>query len=247
MMRRDMLEDFQVVFSNQRGRFGADQGRPLAIWKSQNRQLKERMERQLEELFRQKLSSEDIQLFLTEIHQEGCGFAAATTIIMQKYVQHPELYEIEYGFPFYKRGEQVDFVSMLLDFYFTQNNWHHLPHTPIRFKLRHPGIKAGDIRMNLYRYTKAHGLAVKGKWLGWPSTYRIKQELGRGKIVTMTSYLSHMHLISPTDASYQNKKINFHTIMIVGCNEKTQRFIVSSWGDAYELEKLPLFSSFFSY
>ena len=246
-MRKKMPGDFRRVFSDQRGRFGADQGRPLMIWKGQNHQLKACIEKQLEELFRQKLSAEEIQRFLTEIHQEGCGFAAATTIIMQKYAQNPELYEVVYGFPFFKRNQQVDFVSMLLDFYSTQNNWHHVPHTPIRFKLRHPGIKAGDIRMNLYRYTKEHGQAIKGKWLGWPSAYRIQKELAQGKIVTMTSYLTHMHLISPLEAKYQDKKINFHTVMLVGFNEETQRFVVSSWGDYYELAYLPLFSSFFSY
>ncbi|TLG80693.1 hypothetical protein [Vagococcus zengguangii] len=246
-MRKQMPEDFQVVFSDRRGQFGADQGRPLAIWKGQNGQLKACIEQQLEALFRQELTSEDIQRFLTEVHQEGCGFAAATTIIMQKYEQNPALYEVAYGFPYFKNGQRVDFISLLLDFYFTQNNWHHLPHTSLRFKLRHPGIKAGDIRMNVYRYTKEHGEPIKGKWLWWPSPYQIRQELNQGKIVTMTSYLTHMRLISPRDAVYQDKKINFHTVMLVGFNEETQRFIVSSWGDYYELDRLPWLSSFFSY
>ncbi|MGX6962148.1 hypothetical protein [Vagococcus xieshaowenii] len=246
-MRKELKEDYQEVFRSIRGQFGADQGRPLAIWKDNHSVLKDRMATQLEGLFRRELTEEEIRYFLTEIHQEGCGFAAATTIILQKYAKQPALYEIAYGFAFYKERQRVDFVSLLLDFYYTQNNWHHLPHTSLRFKLRHPGIRAGDIRMNLYRYTKEHGLAIKGKWLSWPSRHRLIKALRSGKIITMTSYLTKMQLMAPEEVSYHHQQINFHTVMLVDFNEVTQRFVVSSWGDYYELERLPSFSTFFAY
>ena len=246
-MLNDLPSEEAIVFSKRPGQFGADQGRPLAVWKGPQRVLKERMENQLEWLYKRELTSQEITKILKEIHEEGCGFAAATTIILEHYQTSPELYEIIYGFPFYQLNGNVDFISLLLDFYYTQNNWHQVPHTRLRFKLKHPGIRAHDIQMNLHRYTKEKGQAIKGRWLAFPTRKQLIKQLNANKIITMTSYFSSMLLIAPEEASYPTQRIKFHTVMLVGVNPKTQRFIVSSWGEHYELACLPLFSSFFSY
>ncbi|MGX6977954.1 hypothetical protein ACWN8V_01575 [Vagococcus elongatus] len=235
------------VFSAERRRYGADQGALLRTWERNLGDDQEKIRRLMTRVLKKKLSDENILSYLKRLNFQGCGFAAATNIIFERFAGRAAEFGWRYGINYYDEQGRVNLNELLLTFYHAENNWRHIPLTSVQFKFLYPGVRAGDLRVNIQVFTKKHGEEITGRWLWSGSDLQTRQELVSGKLVTLTCYLNQMHLIAPGNASYKTVDSRFHTVTLTGYDEDREAFVVSSWGNKYFLPKLPPIVSLFSY
>lgn len=237
----------RLVFSEQPGEFGGNQERLINRWYNGDAQTREALRVAVNSLFQKQLPDERIIRFLTRIKQEGCGFVAATNIILARYENRRKEFEQHFGVPYLTHQGKVNFEGLLLKFYFEQNDWHYLFNSSLRVKIPYPGLRAGDLKRSLFHFSQKYGEQVKGNWLLGATQEKIKKVLDSGELITMTSYFFKMNLIAPKFAKYQNNAIGFHTVILLSYHEEKQCFIASSWGKKYELYHLPKGSVFYKY
>lgn len=271
------------------GAFGADQGSLSSRWSGEKEMIIEMLKRQLrkkygehltdEELnfylklessksgflpsrFPESLEEEDIKAYLDKLNSEGCGYAAATNIILLKYSGRKKEFEDKYGISYYDESGNVNFDELLLSFYLEENDKRNIPFTDIQFTLQHPGATGASICSNIEDYTSQYDEKIIGERIsitettsyGQSQNYRsetvvkperIQDQLDEGKVVTVTCLGESMDLLYPSGNSYG--KQNMHTVTIVGYDEGTGKFIVTSWGNQYLLDSLPTNAAYYAY
>lgn len=246
-MREKREKVYSEVFSDKRGRYGADQGELLRKWETEQPAEQDDIRRLMTGVLGKKLADKEILCYLKRLNFQGCGFAAATNIILEKYAGRAAEFRWHYGINYYDEQSRVNFNELLPAFYHAENNWRHIPLTSIQFKFLYPGVRAGDLRVNIQAFSKRHGKEISGRWLWSGSALQTRNELAMGKLVTLTCYPNPMHLIAPENAGYKSVDSRFHTVTITAYDEDRQKFVVSSWGKKYFLAALPPIVSLFSY
>ncbi|MGC6769879.1 hypothetical protein [Enterococcus sp. LJL51] len=245
----------EEVFGDTLGKFGADQGSLANRLKKlledevggATPKIRQKAKEDIEELLVMaervtgvKRNKEELFNYFSKLKSEGCGYAAATNIILLKYKGREAAFKNDYGISYYTSDGMTNFEELLLSFYYQENDWRDLPFTTKQLPLIHPGVMSGDLNSNIQHFTEKHGEIVVGKNLLFCGEEEIKNQLEAGKLITMTCYFTKMDLLSPEDAyDYEDESAKMHTVMITGYDQDKKQFIVSSWGRKYYLNTIP--------
>ncbi|MBP1045060.1 C39 family peptidase [Enterococcus sp. BWM-S5] len=212
--------------------------------------------------FPESLAEDDVQAYLEKLNSEGCGYAAAINIILLKYSGREKEFEEKYGISYYDKNGNVNFDELLLSFYLEENDKRNIPFTDAQFTLQHPGATGASICSNIEDYTSQYDEKIIGERIsitettsyGQSQNYKsetvvkpekVQSQLDNGKVITVTCLGESMSLLYPDGSSY--KKQNMHTVTIVGYDENTGKFIVTSWGNQYLLDSLPMNAAYYAY
>lgn len=236
-----------LVFKNQNGQYGADQGRLFWLWEHGSERQKQEIKVWLEKLVGKELSDTYVYFYLKKLYQEGCGYAAAVDVLLHRYQDNPERFEELYHLPYMAKYGRVNFDEVLLNFYHEQDDLRKIPFIQAQIKVPYPGVRAGDLRYNLEEFTRARGELIKGKRLVYWYEDLLRRYLNQGHLIVMTSYIEGMSLLAPDNASYSNYRIRFHSVVLTGYDIEKGKFTVSSWGKKYYLRFLPMTAIMFVY
>lgn len=225
---------------DENGDFGADQGGPKATWNSLRYTSSEE-----KEFFRQMIinrigrymTDEEITEFVENLAYEGCGYASAVNVILNKFKGREDEFEEKFGISYYDEQGNVNFDEILIDFYHNENDLRDLPGTSNEFYFPHPGVLAGDLQSNINKYCEDHGVSISSSVESIYSEDEIRERLKNGETVLMTCYFDKMTLIRKDGSEYGD--VGWHTVTIVGFDESKGQFIISSWGTYYYLDNLP--------
>lgn len=219
--------------------YGGNQSGPINNWNSsENNKIK------IRKLFPGK-SDEEIQKILETLNNEGCGYTAAINVIFKKFEGKEKEFEEKFGIPYYDENGNVNFNTLLIDFYKEEND--RRAGIGGEFTFRHDGVLAGDLASNIATYCKNHGVDINGE-IRWHNTFNlthdIKDDVSRNpdKTFVLTSPPTGFKL---RKVSGEEVKIAWHTVTVVGI--ENGRLVVSSWGGKYYLDDIPGGTDTFAY
>ena len=191
----------------------------------------------------------EISAYLTKIEAQGCGYVAATNIILTHYQKREKAFEKAFKIPYYTKQGRPNFEGLLLAFYGAERHRRLLPWLHCHVWLPYPGVRARDLQGNIYAFTARAGAPLRGIKL--PSRLAtsngVQSALKAGRQVVLTAYFGQMQLIAPSNAGYQGQEIRFHTVVITGYDTQRQQLVVSSWGRKYYLARVPQGSTVYLY
>ncbi|MHC5216995.1 hypothetical protein ACYSNR_10015 [Enterococcus sp. LJL128] len=265
----------EEVFGDTLGKFGADQGSLAARLEEllkletdgRNDQVRQAAKKDIEELLAMaervtgvKRTKEELFDYFSRLNSEGCGYAAATNIILLKHYGNEQEFKKKYGIDYYDSYGRVNFDELLLSFYALENDMRSLPFTDKQIKIPYDGSLGGAICSNIKDYALQHGDQIEGEKFNVPSepiahgvgkmvtlnSEAINRQLENGKVVTMTCLVESMHLLSSNQEDDPGN-VYFHTVIITGYDKERQQFVVSSWGEKYYLKNLPKAASYYTY
>lgn len=220
----------EVFDEDGNGVFGADQGSLQQKWDNDvnDEGDRERIRNMIEKVMGKKMSDEEIKEFLNNLNNEGCGYAAATNIILSEFAGREVEFKEKFGIDYYDKDGNVNFEELLLDFYYHQDNFG-------------PGAIGPRVKADIKNYCRDHDVDLTGNLNGIYTESEIKQQLSEGKLITMTCYIPGMKFEGRDDP------IDWHTVTIVGFDEVKGKFIISSWGNKYYLDELPKVADMYVY
>lgn len=239
----------EVFFDNGRD-YGGNQSNLKYRWEEAPQQ-REQIKQLLLCATKKEWTDEALARFLTKLHMEGCGYVAATNIIMAKFYGREEAYESLFKKPYYLVDGRVNFDELLVEFYYQERTRRLLPFFNYYVQLPYPGVRGRDLHGNIHLFTKQRGRQIEGHKLPRYSRKRLEQHikdcLETEHFVILTTYFWPLVLISPIEKKYTNQQIRMHSVVITEYDQERQQFVVSSWGKKYYLAKLPMGVTCYAY
>lgn len=226
------------------GKYGADQGSPNSTFED-DKYIVDIIQKYYPDLKEKK----DIEAFLLKMYYEGCSYAALTNTIFVEYAgREDEFYEI-FGFEMYQiiNGTKVyNYNYLMVDLYCQMDSDFVIPIIDKEIT----GTFAWDRDKIITEYLESKGVEVEyetgnlgvqlpdilGTGMQYLSDYRVSEsnyeKLSKeGQVLLVTQGGFNIYSVNP---EVRNEKIGgWHVMTVIGIDETSGFYIVSSWGNQY--------------
>ena len=213
------IEIENIVFDDE-GQYGGDQGSAKAQSNERKLELWEIARRNLP-----LLPSENINAFLSELNDHGCGYVCIANVIFQYYLGREDDFLRDFGYPMYYNGD-LNYDALTVDI-FSKNIY-----------TGDDGIRglypydAGNIIEEVLR-SKGHGVFVlNGIEM---NANDVSRQLAKGNKVVIAAYEMNIYRMDSDGNLVKYMSMGGHGMEVTGVTEEGY-YIVSSWGEKYYIK-----------
>ena len=221
------ISDTEVF--DEKGAYGGDQGAAQSEWGpwSQKKDLYDTVRK-----YYPSMTDKEIHNYLKKLNNEGCGYVAIVNTIFAAYQGKEALFERDFGFPMYYKGD-LNYKQLVVDFYASTDNHNKVSNIDVISTTEDKSDTEGygtTPDSQVYRtqsYMAGKSMAVKIK-AGEKVTTENYAEYAKNGYVVLNYHSGNLE----DENGKTIQKIGAdegHSMTVTGVTEDG-RFIVSSWG-----------------